>query len=63
MAPSRTARRSPSRTAPDPIVLADEPVVTRSDIEIKASRERIDVVLRFCQEDDPFVVDWAPPQS
>lgn len=52
-------RTAPNRTAP----MLDEPVTNRPAIEIKAPRERIDVVLRFCQEDDPFVVDWAPPQS
>ena len=53
------ARTAPNRTVPR----LDEPVANRPPIEIKTPRERIDVVLRFCQEDDPFVVDWAPPQS
>jgi hypothetical protein len=59
MAPRRTAPRVTER---HPAAPTDEPVVSRPEIEIKTPRERIDVVLRFCQEDDPFVVDWAPPQ-
>jgi hypothetical protein len=60
MAPNRTAPSTePHPTAPAP----DEPAARRPAIEVKNPRERIDVVLRFCQEDDPFVVDWAPPQS
>ena len=55
---STTSRTGADHTTP----AADEPVVIRPAIEVKTPRERIDVVLRFCQEDDPFVVDWAPPQ-
>ena len=60
MAASRTdPRETDPKSGPRP----DEPVVSPPAIEVKNPRERIDVVLRFCQEDDPFVVDWAPPQT
>ena len=59
-----SSRTAPSRAAANPTALtADEPVASQPPIEVKTPRERIDVMLRFGQEDDPFVVDWAPPQS
>jgi hypothetical protein len=52
-----------TKTTPDPVVVDDELVVSQATTPVRTPRERIDVVLRFCEADDPFVVDWAPPQS
>ena len=56
-----TTTRKPTRRMATPP--AEQPKEAGAPIDVRTPRERIDVILRFCQDDDPFVVDWAPPQS